>query len=271
MPEGLSPSARCLAPAIMALPANAGILARSWEDAVMSGIDKRARLAGAIYLAASLPAFFSLMYVPDALIVSGDAAATFHNIVTHQTLFRWGIAAELAGFAAWVFVPLALYRLFADVDRTLATVMVILGLMTTPIMFANALSEMAVLTLVGDPRLAAAFPPQQLQALAALALRAHSQGFTLNGLFWGLWLFPFAALVWRSGFLPKFIAVLLSVAGVGWLVSSLTALVAPAALDAVRPIASLANKGELVTILWLIVMGARMPRSVAPSPASAGA
>jgi hypothetical protein len=237
---------------------------------VMTEIDKRARIAGAIYLAASLPAFFSLMYVPNALIVSGDAAATFHNIAAHQALFRWGVAAELTGFAAWVFVPLALYRLFAEVDRTLATVMVILGLMTTPIMFANALTEMGVLTLVGDPRLAAAFAPQQLQALVALALRAHGQGFTLNGVFWGLWLFPFAALVWRSGFLPRFIAVLLTVAGLGWLVASFTALVAPAALDAVRPITSLANKGELVTILWLIVMGARPPRgAMTPQVAAA--
>jgi hypothetical protein len=228
----------------------------------MTETDKRARTAGAIYLAASLPAFFSLMYVPNALIVSGDAAATMARIVAHEALFRWGIAAELVGFAAWVFVPLALYRLFAEVDRALAWLMVILGLMTTPIMFANALNDMAVLTLVGDPRFAAAFAPHQLQALVALAMRTHSQGFTVNGLFWGLWLFPFAALVWRSGFLPKFLALLLTMGGVTWLVRSLGAIVDPSLAEAIRPVTSIMSSlGELPVILWLLIMGARTPAS----------
>jgi hypothetical protein len=235
----------------------------------VTDIDKRARIAGAIYLAASLPAFFSLAYVPNALIVSGDAGATMARIAASEGLFRWGIAAELTGFAIWTFVPLALYRLLADVDRTLAGLMVVLGLITVPMMFVNALAELSVLTLLGDPRFAAAFPPHQLQALVALALRTHSQGFTVAGIFWGLWLFPFAALVWRSGFLPRFIAVLLTIAGVGWLVASLTALVAPEALAAVRRITSIATKGELVTIFWLLLAGARAARPASPSSAAA--
>jgi hypothetical protein len=231
----------------------------------MTEIDKRARTAGVIYLAASLPAFFALAYVPNALVVSGDAGATIHNILARESLFRWGLAAELIGFAAWTLVPLALYRLLVGVDRALAGLMVILGLMTVPMMFANALSEMAVLTLIGDPRFAAAFSAPQLQALVALSLRTHGQGFTLAGLFWGLWLFPFAVLVWRSGFLPRFIAVLLTLAGLAWLADSLTAVVAPSQFDLVDSIASIARKGELVTILWLIVMGARVkPPATAP-------
>jgi len=229
----------------------------------MTEVDKRARIAGAVYLAASLPAFFALAYVPNALIVSGDAAASMAHIAAREPLFRWGLTAELIGFALWTFVPLALYRLLADVDKALAALMVVLGLMTVPMMFANALSEMAVLTLIGDPRFGAAFTPHQLQALVALSLRTHGQGFTLAGLFWGLWLFPFAALVWRSGFLPKFIAVLLTLAGAAWLTGSLTAVLAPQAFDTVAPIASIFRKGELVTILWLLIMGARTPTAAA--------
>ena len=253
----------------MALRPNAGIIDPLRQGLVMTDIDKRARIAGAVYLAASLPAFFSLVYVPNALIVSGDAGATIARILASESLFRWGLAIELTGFAAWTLVPLALWRLFAEVDRTLAGLMVVLGLMTVPMMFVNALTELAVLNLLGDSRFAAAFSPQQLQALVALALRTHGQGFTVAGIFWGLWLFPFAALVWRSGFLPRFIAGLLTIAGIGWLVASLTALVAPAELERVRPFTSIATKGELVTIFWLLLIGARAPAAT-PSAAAIG-
>ncbi len=234
----------------------------------MSEADKRARIAGAVYLLASIPAFFSLMYVPNALIVSGDTGATIGRILASQMLFRWGMAAELLGAALWVLVPLALYRLLADVDRAQGRLMLALGLMAVPIMSMNVLNEFAVLNLLFDPRYGG-FPPGELQSLVGLSLRAHSQGFIVAGVFWGAWLFPFAILVWRSGFLPKALAVLLTIGGVGWLASSATALLAPAYGPAIHPFVSIATGvGEIPVMVWLIVAGARSGRRRATSAAT---
>jgi putative effector of murein hydrolase LrgA (UPF0299 family) len=225
----------------------------------MTETDKRARIAGGIYLLSAIPGFFSLMYVPRALIVRGDPGATMSRILASEALFRWGVAGELLGAVLWIFLMRALYRLLADVDRGQAWLMVVLSLMAVPIMAVNVLSELAVLTMLRDPRFGAAFAPDQLQALVSLALRANAQGYTVAAVFWGLWLFPFASLVWRSGFLPRFLGGLLAIGGVGWLASTVTALVAPSYSPAVDPIASLARSGgELPIIFWLLLLvGAR--------------
>jgi hypothetical protein len=99
----------------------------------MTSLSKKARVAGLLYILASVVGVVRLIYIPTALIVSGNAAATANNIAAHESLFRLGIVSGLLSSAPWIFVPLALYRLLKGVDQTLAIVMVILGsLMQVP-------------------------------------------------------------------------------------------------------------------------------------------
>jgi len=93
----------------------------------MTSLNKKARVAGLVYLVASAIGVVRLLYIPSALFVHGDAAATANNIVVHETLFRWGIVAYLVSAALWIFVTLALYRLLKEVDKDIAVLMVILG------------------------------------------------------------------------------------------------------------------------------------------------
>jgi len=239
----------------------------------MTETDKRARTAGAVYLLVSLPAFFSMMYVPSRLIVHADILGTVDRAAAYEGLLRWGVGVELLAYAAWTLVPLTLYRLFAEVDRGLARAMLILGLMTTPIVFVADAAELTSLSLLHDARLAAALPAGQLKALAGFGLRFHGEAFVAAEVFWGAWLFPFAALVWRSSFLPKFLAVLLAIGGVGWLVESMTTVLAPASVAAVDTFTSLATgAGELPIIFWLLLVGARpASRPQRSEPASASA
>jgi hypothetical protein len=234
----------------------------------MDGRDKQARVAGGLYVAASIPGFFSLIYVPNAIIVTGDPAATMANVVAHETLFRIGIAAELIGAVMWMLVVRALWRLFADVDRGAAWWMAVLGVMATPIMILNTLSEFTVLAMLDDPRFVGAFAPTALQELVRAAMRTHGAGFTIAGVFWGLWLFPFALLVWRSRFLPRALAVILAAAGCGYLVRTFVATLAPHWSDAVEPFAGVTTAGELPVMFWLLLVGARPKTAVAtPAPA----
>jgi hypothetical protein len=238
----------------------------------MTEIDKRARTAGAIYLLASLPAFFSFRYVPDVIVVRGDWAATFANIHRSEALFRLGIAAELLGATLWVLVVWALWRLLADVDRAQAWLMAALGLTIVPLQFVATVPELAVLALSGDPRYAQAVPPEQVTALAALALRGHGATLTVAGVFWGAWLFPFGVLVWKSGFLPKPLGALLVVGGLGWIASSVAAVAAPDVAVRIGPVTDAAAQiGELPIIFWLLLMGARSGFGRPRTPAGAAA
>jgi len=218
----------------------------------------RARIAGLLYIAASAVGAVRLLYVPKALIVHGDAAATAANLVAHEAFFRLGIASELIGAALWLFVPLALYRLLRDVDRDLAVLMVILGaVMQVPLFFVNALTDAGALQLARGGGVFAAIDASQRNALAMLFLDLHHQLDLANAIFWGLWLVPFGLLVYRSRFLPRILGVWLIAACAGWLAFSITGFLFPAYEGAVYRYGQPLLLGEVATMLWLVILGAK--------------
>jgi hypothetical protein len=107
----------------------------------MNSTKKTARLAGVLYLVNGVTGFFSIIYVPGKLIVSGNAAATANNILASERLFRLGIVSELICAAEFIFVLWVLYRLLGGVNKTHASLMVILGVAFVPIMCVNALPD----------------------------------------------------------------------------------------------------------------------------------
>lgn len=107
----------------------------------MSSLSRNARIAGLLYLGVVLLGPVRLIYIPSVLFVAGNAAATAQNIAAHEHLFRFGIYADLFTATIEIFVVLALYRLLNGVDRTVATIMVILGLADVPIYFINTLND----------------------------------------------------------------------------------------------------------------------------------
>lgn len=223
----------------------------------MNSTKKQARIAGLLYLLASIIGFFCLAYVPGKLIVSGDATATANHIRASETLLRFGIASELTAFIIFIFVVLALYRLFKAVSEKHAVAMATLLLISIPMSLLNVLNEIAALVLVTGAGFLSAFEKGQLDTLAYLFLRLHGQGFVVAEIFWGLWLFPFGVLVIRSGFIPRFLGVLLFIAGSGYLASSFTSLLLPSYRHLVDQFAMVLTAGELPIIFWLLIWGAK--------------
>jgi Domain of unknown function (DUF4386) len=223
----------------------------------MNSIKKQARIAGLWYLLASIPAPFALIYVPSKLIVFGDATATANHVRASETFLRLGIASELTSFIIFIFVVLALYRLFKWVNEKQALAMAFLILVSIPISLLNVLNEIAALVLVSGANFLSVFEKGQLDALAYLFLRLHGQGFVVAQIFWGLWLFPFGILIIRSGFIPRFLGVLLFIAGSGYLASSFTSLVLPSYRHLVDQFTMVLTAGELPIIFWLLIRGAK--------------
>lgn len=223
----------------------------------MNSTKSTARVAGLLYLLASLPAPFVLLYIPGKLIVPGNATATAHNILASESLFRIGIAGELITAAFFLFVPLALYRLLRGVNKGQASLMVTLFAVSVPISFVNALNSIAALMLVRGADFLSVFDQPQREALAMLFLRLHSQGFVGAQIFWGLWLFPFGLLVYKSGFLPRILGVLLMINCFAYLADSFTSLLWPAYLHTVSQVTLAPKFGELAILLWLLIIGAK--------------
>ena len=234
----------------------------------MQPTDKAARIAGAAYLLL-FTAPLRLVYIPGTLFVRGDATATAANIAAHEWLFRLGIVSDLFTGTMVLFVVLALYRLFKDVDRSLAVLLVILGgLMVAPIYFLNTINDAAALQLVRGAYFLSVFDQAQREALALFFLRLHHHGVLVNQIFWGLWLFPFGALVVRSRFLPAFLGYWLIAGGCGYVAISVTGLLWPQFEQTAFNIAFPAIVSEAAIVLWLLIKGAKVPPSAA-APATA--
>jgi hypothetical protein len=233
------------------------------EDPLTS-LSKKARVAGLLYIVASLVGFLRLIYIPNALIVSGNAAATTNNIVAHESLFRWGIVSELLASVLWLFVPLALYRLLKGVHHGLAVLMVILGgLMVTPLFFVNAATDAGALLFARGADFQSVFDEPQRDAFAVMFLNLHHSLDLANAIFWGLWLIPFGLLVYRSRFLPRFLGVWLMAGCFAYLAFSFAGFLFPAHEEKVFAIGTPFRIGELATMLWLVIMGANEQRLAA--------
>ena len=223
----------------------------------MSATKEQARRAGLLYFLGALAGPFSLIYVPRALIVPGNALATADHVRTSATLLRMGIAGELAESILFIFAALALYRLFKGVSQSQAVAMATLILISIPVSLLNLLNEVAALMLASGGAALSAFAKSELDALVLLCLRLHSQGLFVAEVFWGLWLFPFGILVMRSGFIPRVLGVLLLIAGAGYLASAVTSLVLPRLEPLVARFAVILEAGELPIIFWLLIWGAK--------------
>lgn len=231
----------------------------------MNSLSRNARVAGFIYLVLVILAPFRLIYIPSTLFVPGDATATASNIAAHELLFRLGMVSEFLCGVVVILLVLALYRLLQEVDRTQAILMVILGgLIPGAIDFIVVLNDAAALILVRGADFLAVFDKPQREALAMLFLRLHHQQVMVAELLWGLWLFPLGSLVFRSGFLPRFLGVWLFINGLAYVIESLVGLLLPQYLEVISKAAMPALLGEVALMLWLVIVGAKARPAGAP-------
>src|SRR5215813_2046630 len=227
----------------------------------MDSIKSQARIAGAVYVSASVIGIIRLLIIPKMLIVDKDAAATAHNIAAHESFFRLGIFTDLIAATLFIFVTLALYRLLKDVNHGLAVVMVILGgLMVTPLFFANSVNDAGTLMFARGADFLSVFDKSQRDAMVMMFVRLHDHLIFANAFFWGLWLFPLAILVYKSGFLPRLIGIWLAIAGVAWLAFSFTRIVTPQYDWVLAKVFDPASFGEILFMFWLLIRGAKLPK-----------
>ena len=223
----------------------------------MASISSTARLAGTLYVLMAVLNILSMFYFGRAFVVSGDAAATAHNILEHEFTYRLGILVGLVAQILFLFLACTLYELFKDVDRNKARLMLLVtaGIAVT---LVNLVNGFAPLILLSGANYLSAFTKPQLEALALGFLRLKSSGTLVALPFWGLWLFPFGMLVIKSSFLPRVLGVLLIVAGFAYPLWSFTSIVLPAYARVVSQMVMPLEFGELPIIFWLLVKGASL-------------
>jgi hypothetical protein len=229
------------------------------------------RVAGIWYLLLTLLGPLRLMYIPDKLFVAGNATATADNIAAHVWLFRFGILGDLACGVILIFLVLAFYKLFKGVDQNLAVQVVIFGgVMPAIIDFVSVVNDAAALMIVRGADFLSVFDKPQRDAIVMLFLRLRSNQNIAAEILWGVWLLPLAVLVYKSRFLPRFLAVWLAINGFAYVILSFTGILLPQYQSEVFSLSTPALFGEVAIMLWLVIMGAKPP-ALYPATSSSSA
>jgi hypothetical protein len=235
VPSGASPIARTTAP-----------------------VQTYARFLGILTLISLVAGGFGEAYVPATLIVSGDAGATARNIVASDTLFRLGFASYLIEGLCDVTLTVLLYALLRPVHRDLALLGAFFRLLGTAGFGVAQLFHFASSPIVGGADYLKTFSAEQLNALAMLSLKLSSYGATIFIMFYGAGCALLGYLMFRSGFIPRFVGVLMAIAGVGFVTSTFVWIIAPAYSSPVFLVP--AALSALATTLWFLVKGVDVPK-----------
>src|ERR1700675_1521211 len=219
-----------------------------------------ARIGGVLYLIIIVIGFCGEFFVRDKLVVPGDVTATANNIVASESLWRISIAGELILLVCAVALTLILYVLLRPVSKNLALLWVFFNIVEFPIEAASKLCLFAALFLSGNADYLKAFEPHQLHALVNISLKLHDYGFGIALVFFGFSFLVYGYLLFRSGYFPKTLGILMAIAGLSYLTNSFTLILAPAFAGTISPLLVLALIGELSLCLWLIVKGVNVQR-----------
>lgn len=214
-----------------------------------------ARIYGAIGLFGIAAGFFDIGYIHDHIMVAGNAAGTVHNLVTYQAMFRSGIALHLIMVLLNVLGEVLAFYIFRRVNRLLATMALCCGLVAASIEGLDMLGSILPLQIASGHAFGA-FSAAQLDALSYLSLQLQHTGLLLSFLFWGLDEILAGYLIFRSGFLPRTLGVLLAISGLVYLADPLLTFGAPAIAAPLFPAAlALCLPGEFLSALWMATVG----------------
>ncbi len=211
-----------------------------------------ARAAGIAYLLMSLGAWAHLG-VRAGIHVPGDAATTAQNLTADATMFRLALVADIAMAGAFVLLGVLLFRLFRHVDRSAAGALAVSVAVGAGMILANLLFHQAAYLVATD----ATYGTLRSDELVLLLVDLHQVGYTLAGIFFGLWLLPLGYLGYRSGLFPRVLSIALVVAGGSWIVDTVVRFAVPDLPTVVHEIIKAPALAELWLIVYLVVVGVR--------------
>lgn len=210
-----------------------------------------ARTAGALYVIITACALFAYLYVQGQVIVSDDMAQTAANFVTHERLYRWGIAAAVVVVVCNLPMGFILYELLKVVNSRLAQLALVFITASATIEAVNLFNYVEPLLTFTLPEYRRAFEPDEIQALARGPIRMFSYAFSVSLTFFGAYCALIGVLIYRSKFLPAVLGVLMVVSGVTYWINGFRLFLALP----IPYISWVTLFGELSLALWLLIVG----------------
>jgi hypothetical protein len=216
----------------------------------MESPNKLARRTGILYFLVVLAGVSSEILVHN-LFVPGDISATVNRIMAHESIFRLAFVFSLTRYTILILLVLALYKLLRSVDKDWALVMVAFALVGIPIGMVSLLFQFAAPLILNSSGCSSLFTADQWHAQMQFFINMQVWGDRASQIL-SVWLLPLGFLMYKSGFLPRVLGVLMAMAGLGYLADFLIFFLLPN-LD--LQVAGFAFLGELPFPFWLLMKG----------------
>jgi Domain of unknown function (DUF4386) len=227
----------------------------------MNSINKNARMAGFLYFMYMVITIPADVLGRSPLIVFGDAATTARNIMASEWQFRIGITGDLVSAVFFLLAAWALYVLLKPVDKDFALLFLLLNLGGVAVYSINLLNHFAAVLILSGADILKGLQADHLQTLAMFFLTLHKNGYWIAQIFFGAWLFPLGYLVFKSGFLPRMLGIVLMISCVTWTTTALLYFLYVPGFDAITYVSyPLGFIAEFGLTLWLLIMGAKDQR-----------
>lgn len=224
-------------------------------------IQTTARIGGALYFINIVFGIFAIGYISSSIIMGDNAAATAHNILSNESLYRLGLVFHIIILLTNIPLAVIFYRLFKVVNRNATLLVVFFTLVGTAIEAVNLLNEFAPLILLKGDKYSGIFSPGELQSWTHMLLRLKGVGFNLALVFFGFYCISIGYLIFKSTFLPKIIGVLMAIGGTCYLLNSFTNFLAPKFARSLVPYILIpSGLAELLLCLWLLIGGVNVAR-----------
>jgi len=220
-----------------------------------------ARWAAVLNILSAVPDGFSVTVLQKS-VVRGDAAATAATVLGSESVFRLGFVADLVAILIFVASAVLLYEIFRPASRRAALMFLVLVVMGAAFQSLESIQDLAALGLIKGGAAMSGLPSAQANALAFLFLRLHSFNYVLALFFFGCSSLVMAYLVLRSTFVPRFIAPLMMIDGLGYLTFTLASFLSPPLAAHIFPYVPFATAliGEGALFLWLIIKSVNAER-----------
>lgn len=216
-------------------------------------VQRYARIAGVLFLVSLVAGGLGEAYIPSKLIVARDAAATVANIKNFDFLYRLGFATFLIESLCDIALVVILYVLLKPVNKALSLLAACFGLVGTALFAFAELFYFAPLLIIGGAEYLKTFAPDQLNSLVLLSMKFYGYAGMIFTAYYGISWIVRAYLIFRSGYLPKFLGVLMAIGGIGFVVRNFALILAPTYASDV--LLMLMFPGGLVMTGWLLVKG----------------
>jgi hypothetical protein len=229
-----------------------------------------ARAVGVLYLLLFILGPFAFFMGRTSIVVPGDPAATLGKLMVSESMFRLGMVAETLIILIEIVVSAILYVLLRPVSRPLSLASTLARFAQSVLQAVSLLTAVPALLILGGSRSPAAFEPNQFGALVLVSMDVNAFVIIIWGLLFGFHLLLLGSLVYRSGFWPKSLGVLLILGATGYLLQSYGHLVAPQ-FDSIlgTVVIVLSVPGELAFTVWLLWKGIDAERWKARASVSA--